>query len=161
MENYPIYGNDSIDFVKKRIKVPKKIIIIGSRRRNNESDYQQVFNEFKKWYDDGDIIISGGCPKGADHFAEIIAQKLNMTKENGQLIIHRPDPNKKPVEYSPSYEWAQWYYERNTVVAKEAEPNTVVIACVSPDRKGGTEDTLRKIERHLGENYDGNLVRIV
>ena len=108
-----------------------------------------------------DIIISGGCPKGGDHFAEVIAQKMNMTKENGQLIIHRPDPDKKPESGSHRGQWAKWFYERNTVVAKEAEPNTVVIACVSPNRKGGTEDTIRKIERHLGKNLDGTLIRIV
>ena len=141
--------------------MPKKIIIIGSRRRNSDSDYHQVLSEFKKWYDNGDVIISGGCPKGGDRFAEIIAAKMGMTEENGQLIIHRPDPNKKPETGDHKGKWAQWFYERNTVVAKEAEPNTVVIACVSPDRKGGTEDTLRKIERHLGKSYDGNLIRIV
>jgi len=139
----------------------KKIIIIGSRRRNNESDYHQVLSEFKKWYDNGDVIISGGCPKGADHFAEIIAAKMNMTEKNGQLVIHRPDENKKPKTGAPRHQWAQWFYKRNTIVAQEANPNTVVIACVSPDRKGGTEDTLRKIERHLGKFYDGNLIRIV
>jgi len=106
----------------------KKIIIIGSRRRNNDSDYHQVYNEFKKWYDNGDIIISGGCPKGGDRFAEIIARKMNITESNGQLIIHRPDPSKKPENGSPKHKWAQWFYERNTVVAKESEPDTVVIA---------------------------------
>lgn len=139
----------------------KKIIIIGSRRRNNNVDYRQVLNEFKKWYDNGDVIISGGCPKGGDRFAEIIARKMNMTEENGQLVIHRPDVNKKPESSASKGKWARWFYERNTIVAQEANPNTVVIACVSPDRKGGTEDTLRKIKRHLGEFYDGNLIRIV
>lgn len=139
----------------------KKIIIIGSRRRDNDSDYHQVYNEFKKWYDNGDVIISGGCPKGGDRFAEIIARKLNMTEENGQLVIHKPDQNKKPEPGSHKGKWAKWFYERNTIVAQEADPNTVVIACVSPNRKGGTEDTLRKIERHLGQFYDGNLIRIV
>lgn len=139
----------------------KKIIIIGSRRRNEIGDYNIVYKEFKKWYENGDVIVSGGCPKGADHFAEIIAEKMGMTEDNGQLIIHKPDPKSIPANGSPRYKWAEWYYKRNTVVAKEAEPNTVVIACVSPNRKGGTEDTLRKIEIHLGTNFDGNLVRII
>ena len=154
-----------VERVKERVcletKRTKKIIIIGSRRRNNDSDYHQVYNEFKKWYDNGDIIISGGCPKGGDRFAEIIARKMNMTESNGQLKIHRPDPDKRPENGSPKHKWAQWFYERNTIVAKESEPDTVVIACVSPDRKGGTEDTLRKVQRHLGKDYDGNLIRIV
>lgn len=122
----------------------KKIIIIGSRRRDSDEDYMQVWNEFRKWYEDGDIIVSGGCPKGGDRFAEVIATKLGLTEDNGKLIIHLP---KKPPRNSPRYEWAKCMYERNTVVAGEAEPSTIVIACVSPDRKGGTEDTIRKIER--------------
>ena len=122
----------------------KKIIIIGSRKRDSDDDYMQVWNEFRKWYDDGDIIVSGGCPKGGDRFAEVIATKLGLTEDNGKLIIHLP---KKPPRNSPRYEWAKKMYERNTVVAGEAESSTIVIACVSPDRKGGTEDTIRKVKK--------------
>lgn len=124
--------------------MPKKIIIIGSRKRDSSEDYMQVWNEFRKWYEDGDIIVSGGCPKGGDRFAEMIARKLGLTEENGKLIIHLP---KKPPRNSPRYIWAQKMYERNTVVANESEPDTIVIACVDPSRKGGTEDTIRKIQR--------------
>jgi len=122
----------------------KKIIIIGSRSRNSQEDYEQVWNEFRKWYENGDIIVSGGCPKGGDRFAEIIADKLDLTKENKKLIIHYPI---KPKVGSPKYMWAKAMYERNTVIANEAELNSIVIACVSPDRKGGTEDTIKKIQR--------------
>jgi hypothetical protein len=66
----------------------KKIIIIGSRRRDSDEDYIQDWNEFRKWYEDGDIIVSGGCPKGGDRFAEVIARKLGLTEDNGKLIIH-------------------------------------------------------------------------
>ena len=122
----------------------KKIIIIGSRRRNSSDDMIQVWYEFRKWYEDGDIIVSGGCPKGGDRFAEIIAEKMGLTEENGKLIIHLP---KKPPRNSPKYIWAKAMYERNTVVANEAEPDTIVIACCSCDRTGGTEDTIKKIQR--------------
>ena len=122
----------------------KKIIIIGSRRRNGPSDYQSIWEEFRKHYENGDIIVSGGCPKGGDKFAEMIAQKLGMTRENGQLIIHLP---KKPPQGSPRYMWAKAMYDRNTVVANEAEENTIVIATVASDRKGGTEDTIKKIQK--------------
>ena len=120
----------------------KKIIIIGSRRRSVFADYKCVYMEFKKHYEIGDIIVSGGCPKGGDAFAERIAKRLNMTEANGQLIIHRPI---KPSKGSPRWKWAQVMYDRNTLVANEAGFNDIVIACVSEDRKGGTEDTLRKI----------------
>ena len=121
----------------------RKIIIIGSRSRDTSEDFKLVYDEFKKWYKDGDIIISGGCPKGGDRFAEVIASRLGMTEGNGQLIIHRP---KKPAKDSPKYIWAKAFYERNTVVAKEAEDNTVTIACISKTKTGGgTGDTLSKI----------------
>jgi len=132
----------------------KKIIIIGSRRRDGQKDLETVFNEFRKHYEDGDIIISGGCPKGGDRFAEVIAQKLGLTENNGKLIIHRP---LYPIKGSPKWVYAQAFYERNTLVAAEADKDSVVIACVSPERTGGTEDTLRKINK-MGKDP---LVRLV
>ena len=130
----------------------KVIGIIGSRRRDTEEDYHQVYNEFKKWYDVGDKICSGGCPKGGDRFAEIIARKLGLTIENGGLIIHYPV---KPRPGSPKWAWAQANYMRNTLVANDSD---VIIASVSPDRTGGTEDTIKK---YLRRKLDRNLLRIV
>lgn len=135
----------------------KKIIIIGSRRRDSLEDYQQVWNEFRKYYEPGDIIVSGGCPKGGDKFAKQIAEKLGMTQENGQYIEHLPID---PPTGSPGWAWAKSKYERNTVVAKEAEGNTIVIACVAPDRTGGTEDTIKKVLRRKVLN-DDTQIRIV
>jgi len=121
----------------------KKIIIIGSRRRDSEEDFRLVFDTFKEYYKDGDQIISGGCPKGGDHFAEIIASRMGLTEENGGLVIHRPiKPN------GPTWVYAKAFYERNTVVAQETDEDSVVLACVAVDRTGGTEDTIRKIKRH-------------
>ena len=120
----------------------KKIIIIGSRRRDIEKDFAIVYKEFQKVYNIGDIIISGGCPKGGDRFAEIIARRLNLTEKNGKLIIRRPIT---PPKGSPRWKWAQVMYDRNTIVAQETEHDSVVIACITEDRKGGTEDTIRKV----------------
>ena len=52
--------------------------IIGSRRRDTEDDYHIVENAFFKVYKPGDRICSGGCPKGGDRFAEIIAKKFDI-----------------------------------------------------------------------------------
>jgi hypothetical protein len=130
----------------------KIIGIIGSRRRDTDEDYRQVYNEFKKWYDEGDKICSGGCPKGGDRFAEVIARKLGLTKENGGLIIHYP---KKPPQGSPRWAWAKANFERNTLVANDSD---VIIACVAPDRTGGTEDTIKK---WFKVNENGSLLKIV
>jgi len=122
----------------------KKIIIIGSRKRDTEEDFQQVYNVFRKYYEPGDIIVSGGCPKGGDRFAEIIAQRLGMTEASGKLIIHRPT---MPPKGSPRHAYTRAFYERNTLVAQEGDKDSVAIACCALDRTGGTEDTIRKIRR--------------
>jgi hypothetical protein len=132
----------------------KKIIIIGSRRRNTSEDYHSVYKLFRKMYNEGDIIVSGGCLDGADHFAELIAGRHGMTQKNGQLKIYKPE---KPHRGSPRYIWAKVMFDRNTVVAKEVQNDSVVIACVVDPKdgienvlkrkKGGTEDTLKKIHK--------------
>jgi len=53
----------------------KKIGIIGTRRRDLFTDYKAVEEAFFEIYRDGDMIVTGGCPKGGDKFAEKIAKK--------------------------------------------------------------------------------------
>lgn len=116
--------------------MPKIIGIVGSRRRNSEEDFDVVYSEFQKWYEKGDKICSGGCPKGGDRFAEIIASRLNL-----DIIIHRPQSVPKG---SPKWAYAKAFYERNTLVARDSD---ILIACVHPERTGGTEDTIKKFLR--------------
>lgn len=134
----------------------KKIIIIGSRRRNTEEDFKAVYAEFSKYFTPGDMIISGGCSKGGDRFAEIIAERLGMTEDNGKLTIHRPG---RVPSGSPAWEYTKAYFERNTLVAKEVENDSIIIACCSLDRTGGTEDTIRKIRR-FGKVSELNMIII-
>jgi hypothetical protein len=105
----------------------KTIGVVGSRRRDTESDFQLVKAAIKKILEPGDRLVSGGCPKGGDRFAEIIAKQLGLS-----IIIHYPD-------------WEglgrRAGFERNTFIARDAD---FLIACVAPDRLGGTEDTVRK-----------------
>lgn len=105
----------------------KYIGIIGSRRRDSTADLKIVEEAFLKIYEDGDIIVSGGCPRGADRFAEILARRHQVP-----ILIH----------------YAQWTrkgraagFIRNTDIAEDSD---VLIACVAPDRTGGTEDTILK-----------------
>ena len=105
----------------------KTIGIIGSRRRNSQADYALVYNAFVAIYEPGDHIVSGGCPQGGDAFAERIAKHLQIP-----ITIY----------------YAQWDrlgksagFARNGDIAREAN---VLLACVAPDRAGGTEDTIKK-----------------
>lgn len=109
-----------------------KIGIVGSRKRNNPEDLIRVQSEVNKLRsilpDYNDIhIVSGGCTEGADRFAEVIAKY-----EQFPITIH----------------YAKWSLQghsagpiRNTKIAEESD---FLISCVSQDRTGGTEDTIRK-----------------
>ncbi len=104
-----------------------KIGIIGSRRRNETNDYALVVKKFFEVYKEGDIIVSGGCPLGADAFAEKIARLYQIP-----ILIH----------------YARWNqfgkgagFIRNNDIARDSD---ILIACVAKDRLGGTEDTIKK-----------------
>jgi len=104
----------------------KRIGIIGSRRRDTKDDFLSVEICFLAIFKEDDIIISGGCPKGGDRFAEILADKYNTTK-----VIFKP-------------KWSLGKHAgflRNTTIAKNSDE---LIACVSSNRTGGTEDTIKK-----------------
>lgn len=111
----------------------KTIGIIGSRRRNTLQDKTKTHQKFMQIYENGDRIVSGGCPQGGDAFAEGIAKA-----EQVPITIH----------------YARWKkhgnaagFMRNGDIARDAD---VLIACVAFDRKGGTEDT---IDKWLAKRY--------
>ena len=104
-----------------------KIGIIGSRRRDTSEDYQKVLNKFWEINDGNTILISGGCPKGGDKFAEIIAKEYHIP-----INIYYADWKK----YGKSAGFI-----RNTYIAEDSD---ILIACVAKDRTGGTEDTIKK-----------------
>jgi len=112
----------------------KTIGIVGSRRRHTVFDLHDVKKAFAEIYKHGDKLVSGGCPKGADRFAEIVAKEYEIP-----ITIHH----------------AEWKLlgrmagiARNGLIARDAD---VLIACVAPDRTGGTEDTIRKFKEHHPE----------
>ena len=108
-------------------KENKVIGIVGSRRRAEGSDLASCAKAFLDIYKKGDTIVSGGCPKGGDHFAELIAKKWEIP-----IKIH-------------TAEWKKYGRSagiiRNTYIAEDAD---VLLAIVASDRTGGTEDTIRK-----------------
>lgn len=109
----------------------KKIGIIGSRRRNSIQDYAEIKNHFLNTLSPkGDTIISGGCPKGGDRFAEILAKTYSIP-----ITIYKANWKK----YGKSAGFI-----RNTDIAKESD---ILIACVAPDRTGGTENTIKKFKK--------------
>ena len=104
--------------------------IIGTRSRDSYKDFIAVLEKFKEIYKKGDWICSGGCPKGGDRFAEKIARQYGCPI----IIFHA---NWKIGKHAG--------FIRNSDIAKFS--TKALIACVSKNRKGGTEDTIKKWER--------------
>lgn len=119
----------------------KKIGIVGSRRRDSEEDLETCRRILLEIYKEGDTLVSGGCPKGGDRFAEIFAKEYNIP-----IKIHYPDKSKlDPEKLKKNIKWAyaEINFARNTLIAQDSD---VLIAVVASDRKGGTEDTIKKAE---------------
>lgn len=107
--------------------MPKVIGIVGSRSRDSNTDLLLTTETFLDYYNEGDTIVSGGCPKGGDRFAEVIAATVGCP-----IHLHKAEWDK--------YGKGAGFY-RNTFIARDAD---LLIAVVSAERKGGTEDTIRK-----------------
>ncbi len=106
----------------------KKIGIIGTRSRDSSGAYTKVEQKFLEIYEEGDWIVSGGCPKGGDRFAKVIAKKFGIP-----IITFYPN-------------WKRYGrgagLVRNPDIAKESD---IIIACLAKT-PGGTDDTLEKFE---------------
>ena len=133
-------------------KQKRYIGIVGTRRRIMMVDRKAVWLAFiklqkklkKKGFEV--IIVSGGCHAGADSFAEEIAEKLKV-----KIIIHKIrrdkmklDKNGKPKKF----EFTKQAYARNKLIALNSH---YLIACVSRDRTGGTENTIEHFLKHKNE----------
>ena len=130
----------------------KRIGIIGSRSRDTNEDLEECRKIVLSIYEDGDKIVSGACKKGGDKFAEIISQELGLTEENGGLILYRPDKSKldpEKMEKNPRWAYAEINFARNTLIADNSD---VIVAVVAEDRKGGTEDTIKKFLKRMSED---------
>jgi hypothetical protein len=108
----------------------KIIGIVGTRRKDSEDDMLKVEKMFLEIYEEGDAICSGLCPKGADRFAVILADKYKTKK---MWFPANWDKYGKAAGFI-----------RNGDIAKASD---MLIALVSDDRTGGTEDTIKKFKK--------------
>ena len=107
-------------------EIIKIIGIIGTRRRDTIKEFKLIHKTFFEIYTIGDIICSGGCKQGGDRFAKLLHQKYD--------IPYLEFPFIRKLGKGGGF-------VRNTDIAFWSNP---IIATVSSDRKGGTEDTLKK-----------------
>lgn len=114
-----------------------KVGIVGSRRRATLFDRKIVFCLIKRiirelgphvalW------IVSGACPKGADHFAAEAARVL------GVALREWPVPTDPPIRHRGDFR--DRAFARNKLIAEDSH---VLFALVHSDRTGGTEDTVK------------------
>ncbi len=108
----------------------KKIGIVGSRRRNTMNDLNILRAKLLVVMDEGDWLVSGGCPPGAVNMAEGFAKEYGMS-----ITIHYPDWKK----YGKAA-----VFVRDSKIAEDCD---VLIALPHEDRKGGTEDTIKRAEK--------------
>lgn len=107
-----------------------KLGIVGSRRRATGKDLILIKKRVGELQPE--MIISGGCSEGADHFAEMIARELGIP-----ITIYYPKlDSTKRYAY---HEVVKAMYARNLLIAQNSDH---LIALVAPDRKGGTENTI-------------------
>ena len=126
---------------KRKTKI---IGVIGTRKRDSAKAFYKTFKTFKKIYKKGDSICSGLCPEGGDRFAVIIAEIYRLPKDK---IIWFPADWEKYGK--------QAGFIRNGDIAKTSD---VLIACVAKDRKGGTEDTIRKWNKLHSKKHNLKIV---
>jgi len=115
----------------------KRIAIVGTRSRNTSAAFDVIEKKFWEIYNEGDWIVTGGCPTGADRFAYLLAKQ-----EAVPLLTFYPN-YKRFKRGAPNV--------RNGSIAENSD---CVIACVRrPEEgleevlkrsRGGTEDMLKK-----------------
>ncbi len=118
-----------------------RIGIVGSRRRNSTEDKKLLQKNLLELLDHGDTLVSGGCPVGADYFAEVLSREFNIP-----IKIYYPDKSK--LDKNSYWSYVKMYHNRNTLIADNSD---ILIALVMPDRKGGTEDTIKKFLKRKSE----------
>jgi hypothetical protein len=104
-----------------------RVAIVGSRRRTDRAAVDACVSSLPI----GTIMISGGC-RGPDSWAAAAAATRGL-----EVVVHFADL----AGVGSRGEATRRYYHRNQVVVDDCDR---VIAFPAPDRKGGTEDTIRR-----------------
>jgi predicted Rossmann fold nucleotide-binding protein DprA/Smf involved in DNA uptake len=107
--------------------------IVGSRRWKSRSAVESLVKTLPA----DTTVVSGGA-RGVDSWAAEFARKRGL-----KVVEFLPD---LPSNGNPRWKYTKAYHARNRQIAEHSE---VVYAFVAPDRKGGTENTI-KYAKELG-----------
>jgi len=122
-----------------------KVGIVGSRDYDNYQRIKEIIYKLKLRFGTDLIIVSGGCPNGADHLAKIIA------KEDLQIEYVEFPPYHKPYNSDcrkngiGSYMYGKAYSVRNFFARNKqiAEYSDAVIAFMKTGASNkGTQHTI-------------------
>jgi predicted Rossmann fold nucleotide-binding protein DprA/Smf involved in DNA uptake len=108
----------------------KHVAIVGSRRRSDRETVDRLVAQLPE----GSVIVSGGAP-GPDNWAEEAARKYGR-----EVRVMRPHLEAARTQGQRT----RRYHARNQRIADLAHE---MFALVAPDRKGGTEDAIRRAQR--------------
>jgi hypothetical protein len=106
------------------------IAIVGSRQRGDPENVRELVNSLPT-----DSVIVSGRATGPDRWAEEAAVARGL-----KTLIFPPDL----TDARSQGVITRRYHARNQQIVDAADE---VFAFVSPDRRGGTEDTIRRAER--------------
>ena len=104
--------------------------IVGSRRWKSRAAVETLVNTLSP----NTTVVSGGA-RGVDSWAAEYARKRGL-----KVIEFLPD---LPSNGNPRWEYTKAYHARNRQIVEHSH---VVYAFVAPDRKGGTENTIKHAE---------------
>ena len=108
----------------------RHIAIIGARRRTDQETVDRLVAELPI-----DVVIVSGGAAGPDTWAEQAALRRGLA-----TLIFRPDLAGAESQGQKT----RRFHARNQQIVDAADE---VFALVAPDRKGGTEDTIRRAQR--------------
>jgi hypothetical protein len=107
------------------------IAIVGSRRRRDRQSVIDFVNSLPA----GTTVVSGGCPDSVDTWAAEAAKARGL-----KVIEHKP----RPLGLS-RLDYTKACHARNYMIAKDVADDRrgELHAWVAPDRRGGTENTIK------------------
>jgi len=131
---------------QERSQSPVKVGIVGSRTWQNKKKVKEMIYSLKQKFGDQLIILSGGCPQGADALAKKYALEFECyyrefnpshTNKNLYSAMNEGFYNKT---YSPKN-----FFHRNKLLAKSSD---YIIAFITEGEKSsGTLHTIKEAHK--------------
>jgi predicted Rossmann-fold nucleotide-binding protein len=123
-----------------------KLAVVGSRSYTNEKKIKRLLELYRERYGDALIVVSGGCPDGADALAKKVALEMGIQYAEfpPKHRCHNMYCINPPEEYAKPYHVSN-FFARNTQIAEYCEH--LAAFTLKGVRCNGTMDTFGKAEK--------------